>query len=133
MLEDFRSVRRWLIVLGTLAVLAAGVAAYALVKASESDDEAAARERVVRLERTLDARLAELGAAIDRAGKEADIVRLQREVGRKANAGQLARLDRRLRQLENDVASALDASADTSSALDTLTERVDALESRPRR
>lgn len=123
-LEDFRSVRRWLIVLGLLAVMAAGVAAFALVKAYEAEDQAADQERVAALERSLERRLDELQAALRRAGDKEDIARLQREVRRKGDASDLTRLDRRLNNLDDDVTTALDDSADTARALSRLNRRV---------
>lgn len=47
--EDFRSVRRWLVLLGVLAVAAATVAAYSLLQSEESAD----RDRVNSLSRSL--------------------------------------------------------------------------------
>jgi len=131
-LEDFRSVRRWLIVLGVISVLAAGLSAYALVKAYEANDDAADRERVVRLERTLDAQLADLRTAIDRAGEEADITRLQRDVRRKASAAQVERLNGRVQDLADDVASALDSTQDINRDLGELSDRVETLADRQR-
>jgi hypothetical protein len=132
-LEDFRSVRRWLAVLGAVALLALGGAAWSLVKVYELQGDSADRDRVLRLERTLDARLAELQAALRRAGEEEDITRLQRELRRKANAGQLARLDGRLERLAEDVGAAADGSADATRALNRLSDRVDALAERVER
>ena len=70
--EDFRSMRRWLIVLGLISVLAAGVAVFAVIKANESNSEAADKDRLVLLERSLDRRLAEVDNRLNRTGSEID-------------------------------------------------------------
>ena len=131
-IEDFRSVRRWLVILGVLLVVTAAVAAYALIKAYDSEQEAADRERVVQLERTLRSRLADLDRALGRTGEESDVVRLQRELRRKAEEPDVARIDRRVRSLEDDVVSAIDTAASTGRQLERLGDRVSALEERRR-
>ena len=110
-IEDFRSVRRWLVVIGITAVLGTAIGIFALVKAYESEQQAADRERVVQLERTLRANLAELA-------------RLGRELRRRAEEADVARVDRRLRSLEAQFSSIQDAAADTQSSVDNLSNRV---------
>ena len=44
--EDFRSVRRWLVVLGLVAVVATAVAVYALLRADDSESRAADKQQV---------------------------------------------------------------------------------------
>ena len=112
--EDFRSVRRWLVVIGILSLLGTAVAVFALVKAYEAEQQAADRERVAQLERTLRAR----------AGEEADVARLEREVRRRAEESDVARLDRRVRQLQGQLSSIQDAAADTEGSVDDLSGRV---------
>lgn len=122
-----------MIALGAIAVVAAGLAVWAMVKAYEAKDQTAASDRVLRLERTLDARSAELRNAIDRAGEEADITRIQRELRRKATVDQLGRLDRRLETLAADVSTANSSSEDIQADVTALSERVEELANRPRR
>jgi hypothetical protein len=135
-IEDFRSVRRWLVVIGITAVLGTAIGIFALVKAYESEQQAADRERVVQLERTLRTNLAELETALSRAGEEADVARLGRELRRRAEESDVARVDRRLRRLEAQFSSIQDAAADTQSSVDNLSNRVsdlaDELEDRRR-
>ena len=122
--EDFRSVRRWLVVIGILSLLGTAVAVFALVKAYEAEQQAADRERVAQLERTLRVRLAELETVLGRAGEEADVARLEREVRRRAEESDVARLDRRVRQLQGQLSSIQDAAADTEGSVDDLSGRV---------
>lgn len=133
--EDFRSVRRWLVVVGIVAVLGTAIAIFALVKAYESEQESADRERVVQLERTLRTNLAELEATLARAGEEADVARLGREIRRRAEEADVARIDRRLRRLEGQFSSIQDAAAETQSSVDDLSTQVsdlaDELEAQP--
>jgi hypothetical protein len=134
--EDFRSVRRWLAAIGIVAVLGTAIAIFALVKAYESEQEAADRERVVQLERTLRSQLAELETALNRAGEEADVARLGREIRRRAEEADVARLDRRVRQLEAQLSSIQQAAANTEASVDDLGGRVsdlaEELQARPR-
>ena len=122
--EDFRSVRRWLVVIGVLAALGTAIGIFALVKAFESEQEAAERERVVQLERTLRSNLADLQDALSRTGEETDIARLGREVRRRAEEGDVARVDRRLRRLEGQLGSVQQAASDTQRSVDGLSNRV---------
>lgn len=64
--------RRWLVLLSFICVLTAGAAAYALVKANESNSEAADKDRLVLLERSIDRRTAELDRRLSRTGTEID-------------------------------------------------------------
>jgi hypothetical protein len=120
--EDFKSVRRWLVVLGALAVLASAVAIYAVVKSGESADE----DRTDALEQRLNA----IQLQAEGAEEESDVERLERRLRRAAEEGDVARLDRRLRRIERDVVDALDAAADTGRALDRLDDRMGRLERR---
>ena len=124
-MEDFRSMRRWLIVLGLISVLAAGVAVFAVIKANESNSEAADKDRLVLLERSLDRRLAEVDNRLNRTGSEIDS-----QEGRLRRAGEesdVAKLDRRLRRVENDSTDAVEAAADAGKGLAGIERRLAAL------
>ena len=123
--EDFRSIRRWLVVLGLIAVLAAGAAAYAVIKANESESEAADEDRVVVLERSLDRRIAEMDERLERTSAEID--NQERRLGRAGEESDVAKLDRRLRRVENDATDAVEAAADSGKGLAALERRLDEL------
>ncbi len=121
--EDFRSVRRWLVILGVLAVVASAVAVYALVQGGESADE----QRVDQLERRLD----DAQQRLRRTSEESEVERLERSDRRQAEqndirrlTGQLERIDRRLRGVERDTVDALDTSASVGRAVDRLGDRL---------
>ncbi|CAN5534299.1 hypothetical protein BH20ACT19_BH20ACT19_02150 [soil metagenome] len=127
--EDFRSVRRWLVVLGVLAVVATAVAAYALIQGGESADE----QRVEELERGL----AEAQQRLGRTSEESEVNRLEESDRRQAEqqdirrlTGQLERIDRRLRGVERDTVDALDTSASVGRAVNRVGDRVGALSDR---
>ena len=134
--EDIRSVRRWLAILGALAVIATALAVYALLQEGESAD----RSRVNQLERRL------MGLE-RRASEESDVSRLERRARTKAEERdvrrlgfQLSRLDRRLRRVEGDVVDAVDAAAGAGRGISSLQDRVTGIanrledvEDRPRR
>jgi predicted nucleic acid-binding Zn-ribbon protein len=124
-IEDFRSLRRWLAVLGAAAAIASAIAVYALVTAdgSAGDDEVAALEdRLAKAER-------ELGAA----GEESDVRDVQRRLRRTGEEADIRVLDERITRLENDIVTALDAGADRGRELNRLTQRVEALAREVRR
>ena len=121
--EDFKSVRRWLVVLGVIAVAAIGVAIYAVLQSEESADEGQLKST----EQTIQQRVAALER---RAEEEQDVEQLEARVRRLAEEQDVARLDRRVRRIERDVVDSLDASADTGRALQRLDQRVDRLERR---
>jgi hypothetical protein len=123
--EDFKSVRRWLVVLGVIAVAAIGVALYAVLES----DEAAEEGQLEATERTLEQRVSDLEK---RAEEESDVERLEQRARGAATEEDLARLDRRLRRVERDVVDAVDAAADTGQGLNRLEDRVEGLERRRR-
>ena len=123
--------RRWLVLLGLIALAAGAVAAYALIQADESQDEAAEKGRVVQLERTLAGRIAQVDKRLARTSEEID--NQERRLRRAGEEADVAQLDRRLRRLENDVTDAIDAAADSGQALDRFERRLDALDRRVRR
>ncbi len=116
--------RRWLVLLGVLAVAASAVAAYALLQTGESAD----RERVNSLERSL----REANVQLKRANRERELERreLERRLGSASEESDVAKLDRRLRGIERDVVDALDASADNGRALSRLGGRIDRVSDR---
>ena len=122
--EDFRSLRRWLVALGVIAAVATAIAVYALVQAQESEDEKADQDRVVVLERQLRSRLAQVDRRLAQASEESDVRRLQR---RGAEETDVSKLDRRLRRVEADVTDAVDTAADSGQALVRLDRRLDIL------
>lgn len=124
--EDVKSVRRWLVALGALALIATGVAAYALIRSEES----AEKQRVERLER----RVADTERQVGRAGEESEVSRLERV---KADAADLSRLngrisqqDRRLRLTQANVVDAVDTAASTGRAISRLERRIAELSAR---
>ena len=132
--DDLRSVRRWLIALGLIAVVAVGVAAFALIRASKSDEESADRDRVVVLERQLkagDAQKFDVLAQVDRrlrgTSEESDVNQLERRVRRSGEESDVVRIDRRLRRLERDLVDAVDGAAGANQGLGRVARRVDGL------
>lgn len=124
-IEDFRSLRRWLAVLGVVAVIASALAAYALVTADDSagDDEVAALEdRLAKAER-------QLGAT----SEESDVRDVERRLRRTGEESDIRVLDKRITRLENDMVEALDAGVDRGRELNRLTQRVEALSREVRR
>ncbi|MBA3305362.1 MAG: hypothetical protein H0U25_05485 [Thermoleophilaceae bacterium] len=122
--EDFRSVRRWLVLLGVLAVAAAAVAAYSLLQSEESAD----RDRVNSLSRSLRDATAQLEEANRQRKLEGR--QLERRLGSTSEESDVAKLDRRLRGVERDVVDAVDAAASSGRALSRLDDRIDALSDR---
>lgn len=127
--EDFRSVRRWLVLLGALAVLATAVAIYAILQSEDSADQT----RVDQLERRLD----DAQERLQRTGEESDVNKLQESNARQAEENdvrrvsmQVARLDRRLRGVERDVVDAIDTAAGTGRAVERTGDRVDGVAAR---
>ena len=110
-IEDFRSLRRWLIALGILTLAALAVAVFALVRAEESDRGSADRRGVRASVRSLDERIEELEEDVERTSEESDA----------------ARLDRRLRRVEGNLPEVAEAAADARESNGTLSERVDQL------
>ena len=123
--EDFRSVRRWLVLLGVLAVAASAVALYSILRSEQSADS----DRVDLLEQRLD----DADRQLRGASEESDVRRLERRVRRAGEETDVQRLDRRLRRVERDVVDALDTSADAGRALRRVQSQIDSLKRRRRR
>lgn len=126
-MEDLRSVRRWLVVLGLIAVVAVGAAAFAVVRGAESDEESVDRDRVVVLERQLRQRLAQVDKRLRGTSEESDVDKLERRVRRSGEESDVVRLDRRLRRLEGDLVDAVEGAADANQGLGRISRRVDGL------
>lgn len=124
--EDFRSVRRWLVLLGALALIATGVAVYAVLRSEESADE----QRVEQLER----RLAGAERRLGQTGDESQVTRLERVKADAADlrrlSDQLSRLDRRLRRAEGDVVDAVDTAASGGRGISRLERQIGDLSTR---
>ena len=123
-IEDFRSLRRWLVVLGLVAAIAIAVAAYALIAAGDSagdDDVSALADRLSKTER-------QLGET-----SESDVRDVERRLRRTGEESDIRVLDERITRLENDVVETLDASVDRGRELNRLTQRVEALSREVRR
>jgi hypothetical protein len=118
-IEDFRSLRRWLAVLGVVAAIASGVAVYALITADDSagDDEVTA----------LEDRLAKAERQLGGASEESDVRDVERQLRKTGEESDVRDLDKRITRLENDMIDALDASVDRGKAINQLVERVEAL------
>jgi septal ring factor EnvC (AmiA/AmiB activator) len=109
--DDVRSLRRWMIVAGVWAVAATAIAAIALVVANRADDNdqnaQKATGQIDALQRDLNDRIDKLEQRIDDLPTSAD----------------LAKLDTRLKAVE-------DGATKTSSQLDRLSRRLDDVSSR---
>ncbi len=131
--------RSWLAVpplAGLIAVLAAGAAAFALVEVNESESEAADEDRVTLLERSLDRRIAEMDTRVARTSEEmdrrlastsAEIDKQERRLRAAGEESDVAKLDRRLRRVENDATDAVEAAADAGEGLVRVERRLAAL------
>lgn len=115
-IEDFRSLRRWLVVLGAIAVGALAVAIFAVSHASES----AGANRVTSLERSFNRRMDEINRRL--TDQKSDVARADRR-----DRVQFEGLDRRLRGADSNNIKAVKAAADTNRSLITLTRRVDTI------
>lgn len=127
--EDIRSVRRWLALLGALAVIATGIAIFALLRGGDSADEG----RVAQLER----RLTDAQRQLRRTGEETDVNKVERNQRTKAEetdirrlGTQLGRIDRRLRRVEGDVVDAVDTAASTGRGVSRLEDRLNGVSTR---
>ena len=129
--DDFRSLRRWLALLGLIAVLAAAAAAFALIKWNESENEAADEDRVVLIERALDRRIAAVDNRLARTSAEIDSQ--EKRLRRAGEESDVAKLDRRLRRVENDTSDAVEAAADAGEALAGIERRLGRLAREVRR
>ena len=109
--EDFRSLRRWVVALGLLSLAALAVAVIALLRAEEREREPARDPDARVLVRELDDRVERLDERVRRSSEESDT----------------SRLDRRLRRVEENLTEAVDGAADASTGVVRLQRRIDDL------
>jgi len=116
--EDFRSVRRWLVLLGVLAVAASAVAAYALIQTGESADQ----ERV----NSLESSLRDANTQLKRANRQRELeqIETERRLGSTSEESDVAKIDRRMQSIERNAIAAVDAAADNGRALSRVGDRV---------
>ena len=113
-----RSLRRWLLVAGVWAVAATAIAVIALVQANKDDTAKIGEQtasQVGRVQKELDKRLDEVES------KLADL----------APSSDVARLDKRLKKVEEDATKTTQKLDKLSGRVDDLETRVDDLESQP--
>lgn len=115
---QLRSLRRWVAVAGVWAVAATAVALIALIDGGGDDEPRGENRRTAaeigELQRTVDERIGELEEQVENVASSEDV----------------ERLDQRLQDLEGDVSSASESAAEAADAAETLSGRVDELESR---
>lgn len=121
LLEDLRALRRWLAVVGTLAVIATVVAAYALLRAHDANRNSASRARVAALNGRIDRTEARL------ARDESGIRQLEQRIRGKSNRADVRALDRRIAKLQSSVSSANTRSRSNDTATQALSRRIDTL------
>lgn len=126
--EDFRSVRRWLVVLGTVALLATAVAVYALLRADDSESRSADKQSVATLERTFNQRNRAIDKRLDKKSSSGETNRIERRLRGTGEESDVAKLDRRLRRVENDLTDAVSGAASAGKGLVTVQRRLDRIE-----
>ena len=114
--DDVRGVRRCLIVLGVWAVAATAIAAIALVVANRADDNDASAQKA---SSQIGAVQRDLNARIDK---------LEQQINDLPTSEDVAKLDTRLKTLEDGASKTSTQLDRLSKRLDDLTSRVDALE-----
>ena len=130
--EDFRSVRRWLVVLGLVAIVATAVAIYALLRADDSESRSADKQRVAVLERTLNRRTDALDKRLNKTSSSSETNRIERRLRNTGEESDVAKLDRRLRRVENDLTDAVGGAANAGKGLVGVQRRLDRIERRIR-
>jgi len=116
--DDLRSLRRWLLVAGVWAVAATAIAVIALVQANKDDSAeigAQTASQVGKVQRDLNNRLDDIEKQLDGLAPASDI----------------SRLDKRLKQVEEDVSKSGTQLEKVSGRVDDLENRVDDLENQP--
>lgn len=126
--EDFRSVRRWLVLLGLTALLAAVVAIYALLRADDSESRSADKQRVATLERAFNQRNRAIDKRLEKKSSSNETNRIERRLQGTGEEADVAKLDRRLRRVENDLTDAVGASANAGKGLVNVQRRLDRIE-----
>ncbi len=125
LLEDLRSLRRWLTIVGLVALTALGVAAYSLVRAA--DDGEAERQSRTNRERAeaLDRRLDQAETRLGRAGEETDVTSLQQRLADQET--DTTRLERALARARSDASDATAGARDREDAIRELDDRTQEL------
>ena len=125
LLEDLRSLRRWLTIVGLVALTALGVAGYSLFRSADKDETE--RQSRVNRERAeaLDRRLDQAETRLRRAGEESDVSSLQRRLA--DQEADTARLERALAKARSDASEATAGAADQEDAIRELDDRTQEL------
>ena len=113
--------RRWVALLGVVALAAAALAVYALLRADEVDGDAADRDRVAALEDRLDTVQRQLA----NVSSTTELRQIQSRIA--GQADHLRRLDRQLANTRDDVKDAEKPDEDTTKQLTDLDKRLDTL------
>jgi septal ring factor EnvC (AmiA/AmiB activator) len=114
--DDIRSLRRWILVAGVWAVAATAIAVIALIQANKDDSAKIGKEtatQVGQVQRDLNKRLDEVESRLNDFAPSSDV----------------AKLDTRLKKVENDLSKATTKLDKVSAQVDDLKTKVDALES----
>ncbi len=122
--DDFRALRTGLMLLGVVALLALGVAAWALL---ESDDNAD-KDRVGSLERRVQGTSSELDQ--DEAQRQKKTRQLERRLRAASEESDIRKLKQRLRVVEGNAVDAVDAASDSTQALSRIERRLNQISAR---
>jgi septal ring factor EnvC (AmiA/AmiB activator) len=114
--DDIRALRRWLLVAGVWAVAATATAVIALIQANKDDSAKIGEEtasQIGRVQKELNKRLDDVEARLSDLAPSSDV----------------AKLDRRLKKVEDDLSKATTKLDKTGAQVDDLRTKVDDLES----
>jgi phage shock protein A len=127
--QQFKSLRRWLIVAGVWAVAATGLAVFALIEADQAEEAAGeqATGQAGRVQRQLDSRIDDLESRIDELPTSDDVSKLDDRLAKveddlSKTTQDVTRLNRRIEDLEgrvDDLEQAAEAGADTNTNTET--------------
>lgn len=122
--DDFRSLRTGLVLLGVVALLALGVAAWALLASDDNAD----KDRVGSLERRVQGANSELDRA--RAQRQRKTRQLERRLRTTSDESDIRKLNQRLRVVEGNALDAVDAASDSTRALSRIERRLNQISAR---
>jgi septal ring factor EnvC (AmiA/AmiB activator) len=114
--DDIRALRRWLLVAGVWAVAATAIAVIALIQANKDDSAKIGEQtasQIGRVQKELNKRLDDVEARLSDLAPSSDV----------------AKLDRRLKKVEDDLSKATTKLDKTGAQVDDLKTKVDDLES----
>jgi septal ring factor EnvC (AmiA/AmiB activator) len=114
--DDIRALRRWLLVAGVWAVAATAIAVIALIQANKDDSAKIGEQtasQIGRVQKELNKRLDDVEARLSDLAPSSDV----------------AKLDRRLKKVEDDLSKATTKLDKTGAQVDDLRTKVDDLES----